>query len=72
MENMTIDEIKVARSNLEAEIHTAAASMELGTALRETYMKLKQLQAICPHEDGNFNYNHDSVCPICGKKINRE
>lgn len=72
MESMTLEEIRAAASDLEIQLHIAAARMELGTTLRETRMKLKQLQAICPHADDKFNYNHGSVCPICGKKMNEE
>ncbi len=72
MESMTIDEIKAARSDLEIQIQHASATMELNTALRNAYEKLKQLQSTCPHSEGTLNYSDRQVCPICGKKINRE
>lgn len=66
---MTIDEIKAARSDLEIQIQHASATMELNTALRNAYEKLKQLQSTCPHSEGEFDYNNKEICPICGKKL---
>ena len=72
MENMTLDEIRSAKSDLEIQIHHAAATMELGSALRDAYERLKQLQSTCPHSEGEFDYSNEKVCPICGKKFTRK
>ena len=66
---MTLEEIRAAASDLEIQLHIAAARMELGTTLRDARERLKKLQSICPHAEGTFDYNNNETCPICGKKM---
>lgn len=67
---MTLDEIRIAASDLEIQLHNAAATMELNNKLHDIYKQLQRLQEKCPHMDNEYNYKETKkVCPICGKKF---
>lgn len=66
---MTIDEIRAIKSDLEIQIHHAAATMELNNNLFQLRDKLFDIQNQCPHNDGIKNYSLEKICPICGKKF---
>lgn len=31
--------------------------------------EIKELQKICPHNNGNYDFSTETECPYCGKKF---
>lgn len=66
---MTIDEIRIAKSDLEIQLQHAIATMELNNQIKQIRKHILQLQEECPHKESGINYTNNKKCPICGKKF---
>ena len=64
---MDINEIKVKYENLNQELRQALARMELTDRIFAIRSSIKDLQQLCPHSNGNYDFSDTDECPYCGK-----
>ena len=68
---MDIDNIKVKYDNLSYELKQALARMELTDRVITIRDEIKDLQRVCPHNNGSFDFSQTDECPYCGKHFRR-
>jgi len=66
---MIIDNIKEQYNQLSLQLRKALSTMERSDDVSTIREKIKNLQEICPHSDGTFDYSNQDVCPYCGRKF---
>lgn len=66
---MIIENIKEQYNQLNLQLKNALSTMERSDNVFIIREKIKDLQKVCPHSDGNFDYSDQDVCPYCGKKF---
>lgn len=66
---MDINNIKVKYENLNHELKQALSRMEKTDRVLVIRDAIKDLQAICPHNNGNFDFSDTESCPYCGKRF---
>lgn len=68
---MDIDNIRVKYENLSYELRQALAKMELTDRVVTIRDEIKDLQRVCPHNNGNFDFSQTDECPYCGRHFRR-
>ena len=68
---MDIDNIKVKYDNLSYELKQALARMELTDRVITIRDEIKDLQRVCPHNNGSFDFSQTDECPYCGRHFRR-
>jgi hypothetical protein len=68
---MDINSIKVEYENLSGELKHALARMERTDRVFAIREALKDLQQLCPHNNGSFDFSDTNECPYCGKKFRK-
>lgn len=68
---MAIDEIKNKYNELNAELKDALSRMERSDRVFAIRDAIKDLQTMCPHNSGAFDFSDADQCPYCGKKIRK-
>ena len=64
---MDINNIKVKYENLNHELKQALSRMEKTDRVLIIRDAIKDLQSICPHNNGSFDFSDTESCPYCGK-----
>ena len=68
---MDIETIKIKYRNLNSELKDALSRMEKTDKVILIRDAIKDLQIICPHNNGSFDFSDTDECPYCGKKFRR-
>ena len=68
---MNINDIKVRYSNLAMELKDALSRMEKTDKVIMIKDAIKELQNICPHNNGSFDFSDTDECPYCGRKFRK-
>ena len=66
---MDIDNIKTKYENLSFELKQALARMELTDKVITIREEIRDLQRLCPHNNGNYDFSNTNECPYCGRKF---
>ena len=66
---MDIESIKVQYENLNSELKQTVARMERTDRVFAIRDAIKDLQKLCPHDNGNYDFSNTDECPYCGKKF---
>ena len=68
---MDIDNIKVKYDTLNNELKQALTTMEKKDKVFIIRDAIKDLQHLCPHNNGNYDFSDTEECPYCGKKFGK-
>lgn len=68
---MNIDDIKTKYANLSAELKDALARMQLTDRVITIKNAINDLQNMCPHNNGSFDFSTTDYCPYCGKNFRK-
>ena len=68
---MTNNEVKAKYQQLSADLKDALSHMERSDRVFLIRDEIKQLQAICPHSNGTYDFSDQANCPYCGKKFRK-
>ena len=66
---MDIENIKVKYNALNAELKDALSRMERTDRVFVIRDAIKELQHLCPHNNGHYDFSNTDECPYCGKKF---
>ena len=66
---MDITNIKVKYESLNQELKQALSRMERTDRVFIIRDAIKDLQKLCPHNNGNYDFSIDDECPYCGKRF---
>lgn len=64
---MDINNIKTQYESLNKELKQALARMERTDRVFAIRDAIKDLQQLCPHNNGSYDFSDASECPYCGK-----
>lgn len=65
-----IDTIIHDKEMLDEILRNALSTMEKKDTIKETRLRLLELQQHCPHYSTKYNWTmNDNICPYCGKKM---
>lgn len=64
---MEITDIKTKYNALSADLRKELARMERTDRVFVIRDEIKALQALCPHNNGNYDFSESDECPYCGK-----
>ena len=65
--NVIGDRYKILSSDLKQ----ALSTMELNDRVMKIRDEIHDLQILCPHNLGSFDYSQTDECPYCGKQFKR-
>ena len=68
---MDINNIKVKYDTLYQELKKALSHMERTDRIFIIRDAIKDLQQLCPHNNGSFDFSDTEECPYCGKKFRK-
>lgn len=68
---MDINSIKVQYATLNKDLKEALARMEKTDKVFIIREAIKDLQHLCPHNNGNYDFSDTDECPYCGKKFRK-
>lgn len=68
---MDINKIKVEYQTLNTELKQALARMERSDKVFVIREAIQDLQHMCPHDNGSFDFTTTDYCPYCGKRFKR-
>lgn len=68
---MDINTIKVKYETLNGELKQALARMEKTDRVFIIRDAIKDLQNLCPHNNGHYDFSDTEECPYCGKKFGK-
>ena len=66
---MDINNIKQEYQNLSQELKNALSRMERSDRVFIIRDQMKELQNLCPHSNGSYDFSNVDECPYCGKKF---
>ena len=66
---MDINSVKDKYDSLNKELRQALSRMERTDKVLIIREAIKDLQTICPHNNGSFDFSNNDECPYCGKKF---
>lgn len=66
---MDINNIKVQYQQLSSELKKALTTMERNDRVFLIRDEIKDLQKLCPHNNGSYDFSDAAECPYCGKKF---
>lgn len=66
---MDINSVKNKYDSLNKELRQALSRMERTDKVLVIREAIKDLQMICPHNNGSFDFSNNDECPYCGKKF---
>lgn len=64
---MDINNIKQKYAELNNELRQALGRMEKTDRVFVIRNAIKDLQTLCPHNNGNYDFSDTDECPYCGK-----
>ena len=68
---MEMDTIKTKYNILNQELKQALSTMEYSDRVITIKESIKELQDICPHNNGSYDFSITENCPYCGKKFRK-
>ena len=68
---MDIANIKVKYETLNQELKQALSRMERSDRVFIIKDAIKDLQKLCPHNNGSYDFSDTEECPYCGKKFGK-
>lgn len=68
---MDINSVKDKYDSLNKELRQALSRMERTDRVLIIREAIKDLQTICPHNNGSFDFSNNDECPYCGKKFRK-
>ena len=68
---MDIDNIKIKYDALNKELKRALMTMARTDRVFIIRDAIKDLQNVCPHNNGNYDFSETAECPYCGKKFGK-
>ena len=68
---MTNEEVKSKYQKLSVELKEALSHMERSDRVFIIRDEIKELQGMCPHSNGNYDFSDQENCPYCGKKFRK-
>ncbi len=68
---MDINNIKVKYESLNKDLKDALSRMERTDRVFIIREAIKDLQQLCSHNNGSFDFSDTSECPYCGKKFRK-
>lgn len=66
---MDIEKIKLQYTELNQELKRALARMDRSDRVFIIKDAIKNLQQMCPHGSGTYDFSDSKECPYCGKKF---
>ena len=66
---MDAENIKSKYNELSKELKRALSTMERSDRVFTIRDEIKDLQALCPHNMGSYDFSETDECPYCGKKF---
>ena len=69
--SMDIDNIKIKYETLNKELKQALSRMEKTDRVFIIKEAIKDLQTLCPHNNGHYDFSNTVECPYCGKKFGK-
>lgn len=66
---MEVTDIKQRYMELSAELKKELAKMERSDRVFTIRDEIKDLQNLCSHNIGNYDFSQSDECPYCGKKF---
>lgn len=66
---MEATEIKRRYNELSAELKKELSKMERSDRVFTIRDEIKDLQQLCPHDMGSYDFSQSDECPYCGKKF---
>ena len=66
---MGIENIKDRYSELSTALKHELARMERTDRVFAIRDEIKELQGMCPHNNGSYDFSDTECCPYCGKKF---
>ena len=64
---MDINNIQDRYQTLSSDLKLALSTMELSERVHNIRQEIRDLQLLCPHNAGSFDYTKTGKCPYCGK-----
>lgn len=64
---MDIESIKTKHTELNEQLKKAISTMQFSEQVFIIREAIKDLQRICPHNSGNYDFSSTDECPYCGK-----
>ena len=68
---MDINSTKTKYDNLSKDLKQAVSRMEKTDKVFIIRDAIKDLQTLCPHDNGSFDFSTTEYCPYCGKKFGK-
>ena len=66
---MEATDIKKKYTELSVELKKELSKMQRSDRVFTIRNEIKALQALCPHDIGNYDFSQADECPYCGKKF---
>ena len=66
---MDTNNIKEKYNQLSTELKHALATMARSDRVFIIRDEIKDLQKLCPHSNGSYDFSDANECPYCGKKF---
>lgn len=66
---MEVTDIKAKYAELNSELKEALRTMQLNNKVILIRDEIRDLQCICPHNNGSFDFSATDECPYCGRKF---
>lgn len=66
---MDINDINTQYKQLSADLKKALGVMQRNDRVFAIRDQIKELQKLCPHNNGSFDFSTAQECPYCGKKF---
>jgi uncharacterized Zn-finger protein len=71
MDQMNENDIRTRYQELSKELRNALSTMERTDRVFIIRDEIKELQNMCPHSNGNYDFSDQDACPYCGKKFRK-
>lgn len=71
MDQMNENDIHARYQKLSEELRSALSTMERSDRVFVIRDEIKELQNMCPHNNGSYDFSSQDQCPYCGKKFGK-
>ena len=68
---MDINDVKMRYNELSVELKKALGIMQRSDRVFAIRDEIKDLQLLCPHNSGTYDFSSADECPYCGKRFKR-
>ncbi len=66
---MDINNVKATYEQLKSDLKHALSRMERSDRVFAIRDQMLDLQKMCPHNNGNYDFSNTDECPYCGKRF---